>query len=248
MLKQYGQMHFLYGSQCILIQISLLRVPNVPTENTQAHVQNTGLTPSNTRRSAHYNDVIMNTMASEITSLTAVHASVYSGADQRKYQSSVSLAFVRGIRRWPVNSPHKGPVMRKFYYVIMKSEQITIWCTEAYMRHSASMIFFLWTKYEQHEIHFDINKIEWSCQHCPQTCDVTPMVVLFIYNQWFVDTLWDLVCFDLLFFVTRPCIWANVSYNTPQNDIMNHTETQNNAVGITIGCTLDSSFPPTLAI
>ena len=31
----------------------------------------------------------------------------------RKHQSSASLAFVRGIHRWPVNSPHKGPVTRK---------------------------------------------------------------------------------------------------------------------------------------
>ena len=38
---------------------------------------------------------------------------VYSGADHRKHQSSASLAFVRGIHRWPTNSPHKGPVTRK---------------------------------------------------------------------------------------------------------------------------------------
>ena len=38
---------------------------------------------------------------------------VCSGADQRKYQSPTSLAFVRGIHRWPVNSPTKGPVTRK---------------------------------------------------------------------------------------------------------------------------------------
>ena len=37
------------------------------------------------------------------------------GADQRKYQSSASLAFVRGIHRWPVNSPHQGPVTRKMF-------------------------------------------------------------------------------------------------------------------------------------
>ena len=37
------------------------------------------------------------------------------GADQRKHQSSASLAFVRGIHRWPVNSPHKGPVTRKMF-------------------------------------------------------------------------------------------------------------------------------------
>ena len=56
------------------------------------------------RRSTHYNDVIMGAMASEITSLTIVYSTVYSGADhQRKQQSSASLAFVRGIHRWPVN-------------------------------------------------------------------------------------------------------------------------------------------------
>ena len=44
----------------------------------------------------HYNDVIMSTMASQITSLTIVYTTVYSGADQRKHQSSASLAFVRG--------------------------------------------------------------------------------------------------------------------------------------------------------
>ena len=48
----------------------------------------------------------------------------YSSADQRKHQSSASLAFVRGIQRWPVNSPQKGPVTRKmlpFDDVIMHS-------------------------------------------------------------------------------------------------------------------------------
>ena len=39
----------------------------------------------------------MNAMASQITSLTGVYSTVYSGADQRKHQISASLAFVRGI-------------------------------------------------------------------------------------------------------------------------------------------------------
>ena len=59
----------------------------------------------------HYDDVIMSAMASQITSLTIVHSTVYSGTDERKHQSSMSLAFVRGIHRWLVNSPRKGPVM-----------------------------------------------------------------------------------------------------------------------------------------
>ena len=54
-------------------------------------------------------------MASQITSITIVYSSVYSGADQRKHQRSASLAFVRGIHRWPVNSPHKWPVTRKIF-------------------------------------------------------------------------------------------------------------------------------------
>ena len=53
--------------------------------------------------------------ASQITSLTIVYSAVYSGRNQRKHQSSASLAFVRGIHRRPVNSPRKGPVMRKMF-------------------------------------------------------------------------------------------------------------------------------------
>ena len=73
--------------------------------------------------SEHYSDVIMGVMASQITSLTIVYSTVYSGTDQRKHQSSTSLAFVRGIHRWPLNSPHKWPVTRKMFPfddVIMK--------------------------------------------------------------------------------------------------------------------------------
>ena len=54
-------------------------------------------------------------MASQITSLTLFYSTVYSGADQRKHQSSASLAFVWVIHRWPVNSSHKGPVTRKTF-------------------------------------------------------------------------------------------------------------------------------------
>ena len=57
----------------------------------------------------------MSAMASQITSVTIVYSTVYSSVDQRKHQSSVSLAFVRGIHRWPVNSPHKGPITRKMF-------------------------------------------------------------------------------------------------------------------------------------
>ena len=61
----------------------------------------------------HYSDIITDMMASQITSLTIVYSIVYSGPDQRKYQSSASLPFVREIHRWPVNSPCKWPATRK---------------------------------------------------------------------------------------------------------------------------------------
>ena len=57
----------------------------------------------------------MSTIASQITSLTIVYSTVYLGADQSKHQSSASLAFVWGIHRGPVNSPHKWPVTRKMF-------------------------------------------------------------------------------------------------------------------------------------
>ena len=54
-------------------------------------------------------------MTYQITSLRIVYSTAYSRANQRKHQSSASLASVRGIHRWPVNFPHKGPVTRKMF-------------------------------------------------------------------------------------------------------------------------------------
>ena len=65
--------------------------------------------------SLQWHNVIMSLMASQINSLTIVNSIVYSGVDQRKLQSSTSLAFLRGIHWWPVKSLHKGPVTRKMF-------------------------------------------------------------------------------------------------------------------------------------
>ena len=72
----------------------------------------------------------MSAIVYQITSLTIVYSTVYSNADQRKHQSSASLAFVRGIHRGPVNSPHKGPVTRKMFPfddVIMYWSKLSAW-------------------------------------------------------------------------------------------------------------------------
>ena len=62
-------------------------------------------------RRSHHNDVIIGTMASQITSLLIVYSTAYSAADERKYQSSALLAYEQRIH-W---SPHKRPVARKMY-------------------------------------------------------------------------------------------------------------------------------------
>ena len=72
----------------------------------------------------HYSDVIMGVRASQITSLATVYSAIYSGAAQRKHPSSASLAFVRGIHRWPVNFPHKNGQQRgKCFHLTTSS-----WC------------------------------------------------------------------------------------------------------------------------
>ena len=74
----------------------------------------------------HYNDVIMGMITSQITSLTVVYSTVYSGADQRKHENSASVAFARGIHQGPVNSPHKWPVTRQMFSlddVIMENSE-----------------------------------------------------------------------------------------------------------------------------
>ena len=69
----------------------------------------------------HYNDVIMTTIASQITSLTVVYSTHYSDANQRKHQSSASLAFVRGIHRDRWIPRTKGQLRGKCFHLITSS-------------------------------------------------------------------------------------------------------------------------------
>ena len=69
----------------------------------------------------NYDDVIMTTIASQITILTSVYSTFYSDADQRKHQSSASLAFVWGIHwdRWiPLT---KGQLRGKCFHLMTSS-------------------------------------------------------------------------------------------------------------------------------
>ena len=72
----------------------------------------------------------MGAIASQITSLAIVYSIVYSDADQRKHQSSASLAFVRVMHRGPVNSPHKWPVTWRMFPF---DDVIMLWNIPAYL-------------------------------------------------------------------------------------------------------------------
>ena len=87
-------------------------------------------------------DVIMSAVASQITGVTTVYRTVCSGEDHRKHQSSASLAFVMGIHRWPVNSPHKGS----------DAENISIWWRHLYhwpcgLQHKSMLTIDVWDAY-----------------------------------------------------------------------------------------------------
>ena len=80
---------------------------------------------------------------------------------------------MRGIHRWPVNSPHKGPVTRKMFpfdYVIMSHP----------LDHSRSL---------ERKIEF-IHLGQWSSRFC----------AMFYSPEWTIFFLWWVTLYSLLFF------------------------------------------------
>ena len=100
----------------------------------------------------HYDDVIMNTIASQITSLMIVYSTFYSDADQSKHQSSASLAFVWGIHRDRWIPRTKGQLRGKCFHLMTSS----------------------WKALQRNEVH-----ISWHVPHVP-TCTYFHLVVVSI--------------------------------------------------------------------
>ena len=75
----------------------------------------------------HYNDIIMSAMASQITSLRIIYSTLYSGADQRKHQSSASLAFGRGIHHDRWIPPTRGQKCGKCFHLMTSSCMLCSW-------------------------------------------------------------------------------------------------------------------------
>ena len=110
----------------------------------------------NKPRGEHCNDIIMGAIASQITSLMIIYSILYSDADQRKHQSSASLAFVQGIHREPVNSLHKWPVKQilfPFDDVIMSClniKMLSCQCKDSHYKHkmaSCPSYLYNWNLY-----------------------------------------------------------------------------------------------------
>ena len=129
---------------------------------------------------SHYGEVTMGAIASQITSLIIVYSTVYSGADQRKHQSSASLAFVWGIHRGSGNSPHKWSVTRKMFpfddvimgnrYAYLKLVYGTMCDHLKHTRTAFRHIFYL-------------KFIKFSCVlHIPSRVAITVKV---LYRPWF---------------------------------------------------------------
>ena len=145
----------------------------------------------------------MSVIASQIAGVLIVYSTVCSGADERKYQGSASLAFVGGIQLWSVDSPHKGPVTQKMFPfddVIMCGSSLSTW----------SHVDFMTWRYVSHYSPFVVGvqqlpldsphkgPVIWSFsllqtrQSCWITCDVKVGTL-----SWFVTYL--LCTFEIWF-------------------------------------------------
>ena len=134
----------------------------------------------------------MGAMASQITSLTIVYSTLYSDPDQRKHQSSASLAFVREIHRGPVNSPHKWPVTRKmfpFHDVIMDCQLFVQDLAQElkkmlkYKSPPCRKLFHRWIKYNSEKMLFKFNKNK-PIKTYEYKCNVINFEMMKNNNNW----------------------------------------------------------------
>ena len=139
----------------------------------------------------HYGDVIMGVIASQITSLTIAYSTVYSDADQRKHQSSASLAFVRGIHRGPVNSAHKWPVTRKMFpfddVIMVMSIIANFWCW-GWLLMADTLFRSVISSHSTHCKQFFVFQLP-----VPSGCWETLEIYTYIYIPWLKFSKWGLV-------------------------------------------------------
>ena len=130
------------------------------------------------------------------------HSTVYSGPEQRKNQSFASLAFVRGIHRSPVNSPHKGPVTRKMFPfddVIMIPQLITL-CLALHLKYFLNGLIGVSLRQRNTDTSEYSSCICFTCNMRFSWCN---SLVLYIYSL-FVRSFSKLFCCTLSFDIKIP--------------------------------------------
>ena len=122
----------------------------------------------NHEANVHYNDVIMTTMASQITSLTVVYSTVYADANQRKHQSSASLVFVWGIHRDRWIPRTKGQLRGKCFHLMTSSWVTQI--TQSFI-HGLSLNFCTKLHHDNTSKLASYNVLKsWYCSRCANPC------------------------------------------------------------------------------
>ena len=154
----------------------------------------------------------MSAMASQITSFTIVYATIYSGTEQRKHQSSASLAFVRGI------SPHRGPVTRKFFsnwwrYYVQDWSQANEWHQDIIYT-SVLESHIEWKISLNHRSRYYFHAIIWSLSRIGNIFSYARIeylqnISIFTQHAQYIDDetlLWSCICLLSIVCVTRSII------------------------------------------
>ena len=160
----------------------------------------------------------MVSMASQITSLTTVYSTVYSGADQRKHQSSVSLAFVRIVHRWIPRT--NGQYRWKCFHLMTSSWSIAV------------PEFIVMTKLTSSHVRSPLPKkiyllfqvIAWWCQvkcwrssMAPQSVAGTKELTQSSRDNTFLQYLHVVICTPLNVLLFNLSFTIEISINSSQN-------------------------------
>ena len=153
----------------------------------------------------NYNDVTMRAMASQITGVSIVYSIVGSGADQIRHQSSASLAFVWGIHRWPVNSPHKGRVTRKMFPfddVIMGTGPT---CRQVHLVHKMLTLRIMFCMIYMIYMYIYIHIYSWVCWKFRLINYFFVFWHMQLYMSWYIRSFFGFTFLNILCFFKYSC-------------------------------------------
>ena len=126
----------------------------------------------------HYNDIIMGTMASQITGVSVVYSTVCSGADQRKHYSSVSLLWgeFTGYRWIPTQMAINAENVSIWWHHHGTFMQGETWVRRWYI--CENRLSSVMTKFGSHiRVHTDIfNMGSWNHMGCTESMIIKDFV------------------------------------------------------------------------